>query len=159
MDLPTLTTQVFEAVSPHLPALAGTASTSAAKALGTKAPDAVVALWRKLTGRMEAKPSASEAVSDLAASPSDGDAAGAFRSQLRKLLEEDSLFATEIQALVDQVHFQVGHQIVASGSGGVAVGPGSVAAGAGGVAIGGGASVGSITTGTSSSGSKQEAES
>ena len=131
--LTALAASVFTVLQPHLSELAK----SAAGALGKKVPDAIGALWGKLRARFADKPAADEALKDLLANPDDSDVQGAFRVQLKKLLQDDAAFADEIKELVDSAGKQTSYTAEVHGSGAVAQGLDAVAAGEGGMAIGG----------------------
>ena len=128
-----LAASAFTVLQPHLSELAK----SAAGALGKKVPDAIGSLWSKLRARFADKPAADEELKDLLANPDDSDLQAVFRVRLKKLLQEDAVFADEIKGLVDSVGGQTSYKAEVHGSGAIAQGPGAVAAGEGGLAIGG----------------------
>jgi len=87
-------------VLPYLiPAAAG-AGEAALKRTGEKLSDVTwkkaEALWNKLWPKIESRPAALEAAQDLASTPDDGDAQGAFSLQLKKLFAEDAELAKAV---------------------------------------------------------------
>jgi len=85
---------------PYLLKLGDKAAEEAAKKLGGDAWEKVKAIWAKLHPKVEAKPSAQEALIDVAAAPDDEDALAALRQQLKKLLKEDPALSSEIGRLL-----------------------------------------------------------
>ncbi len=59
-------------------------------------------LYESLKARFSDKPSAQEALTDLANMPDDSDLQAALRVQLKKLLAEDESFATKLQQLLNE---------------------------------------------------------
>jgi hypothetical protein len=59
-------------------------------------------IWGKLWPKLKERPAAQEAVHDVAANPDDKDAQGALRLQLKKLLEQDSGLAGELNDLLKE---------------------------------------------------------
>jgi len=116
------------------------AGAQAAEALGSQAGQLATRVWERLSGKVASKPSAQEAVEDVAAQPEDEDALGAFRRQLRKILEDDPALRQELEALVEEGK-QAG---VIADRGGVIV-YGGISAQTGGVA--GGIIQGNVRTG------------
>ena len=106
-----------------------------AETLGQKLPEGVSKVWHAITGKFKGKPAAEESAKDLITHASDEDNQAAFRKELRKILESDSGFASELERLLLAAGANVG-PIVNTGSGAVATHRG-VAAGEGGVAVGG----------------------
>ena len=136
-----LTQSLWNYLQPYLPLLL----TEAAKAGGKQAPQAVKAIWQALTGRMEQKPAAKEALEDLRAAPDDPDMQAAFRMQVKKLAREDAAFAAELTELLRAAGTR--YEATLTGDGAIAQGEGATAVGAGGVYIGGDASGNTIVTG------------
>jgi CHAT domain len=60
------------------------------------------AIWGKLQPKVEAKPIALGAASELANSPNDADALDILQKQLKKLLDEDKALAAEIAGLMSE---------------------------------------------------------
>jgi hypothetical protein len=88
-----------------LPAAAG-AGKAALKRTGEKISEVTwkkaEALWDKLRPKIENRPAALEAAQDLANTPDDSDAQGAFSLQLKKLFADDAdLAETVAQFFVD----------------------------------------------------------
>ena len=137
MDLKLLvdTLQIFLAPAfPYLLTAADEATGEVGKQMGGGALEKVKKVWGKLRPAMEERPAALEAAKDAAKAAPDADEQGAWRVQLRKILEADPDLAQELQALVLP---QQQYQAQVQGDGAIAQGEGAVAAGAGGVAIGG----------------------
>lgn len=90
-------------ITPFLPFLLKLGNTAADKAAGKFGEDAwakAKAVWEKLHPKVEAKESAKEAVTDLAATPEDEDLQTALRVQLKKLLESDAALAEAIAQIL-----------------------------------------------------------
>jgi hypothetical protein len=124
MDVTTLAKDLAVFLIPFLPYLlkAGEkAAEEAGKKLGGDAWDRAKGLWAKLRPKVEAKPAAQEAVQDAAAAPNDEDIQAALRLQLRKLLAEDAMLASEIERLWKEAQ-QKGTTVVAAGERSVAIG-------------------------------------
>lgn len=132
MDPQAIATTAVSVLSPYL----AKAGEKAVEEVGKKLPETLGRVWRSITARLSGKPAAEEAAKDLAATPEDNDNQAAFRKELRKMLETDSAFATELAALLHSAQRESGVTVTNTGPGAVATG-GSVAAGAGGIAIGG----------------------
>jgi hypothetical protein len=102
MEIATLTAFL----SPFLPTLlklggkaVEKATESASSKFGEAAFKKAEAVWAKLSPKVEAKEAAKEAAIDVANSPEDGDAQGALRLQLKKLLEQDD----ELMKAIEQI--------------------------------------------------------
>lgn len=130
MDPMTLATTAVGFLSPYLVK----SGEKAAEKLGKKLPDLASKVWNAVTAKFSGKPAAEEAVKDMAARPDDADNQAAFRKELRKLLEADPQFASELERLLASGQRVGGDTISNTGSGAIAT-KGGVAAGAGGVAI------------------------
>lgn len=89
MDPQTITVLTSTAVG-ILSSYLAKAGESAAKKIGED-------IYDVLKGRFEKKPAAQEVLTDLEKSPEDTDIQGAMRIQLKKLLQEDEAFATQLQ--------------------------------------------------------------
>jgi hypothetical protein len=93
-------------LAPALPVLLGLgqkAIDKGAEKLGEKGAEGLVGkLWQMLKPKVEAKPAAIEAASDVAKTPADEDAIASFRQQLKKILEapENANLAAEIAKLL-----------------------------------------------------------
>lgn len=124
MDISQLAQQLTTFLTPFLPYLlkAGEkAAEEAGKKIGGDAWERAKTLWAKLRPKVEAKPTAQEAVKDAAAAPQDQDAQAALRLQLKKLLAEDKTLAQEVARLWEDAR-AAGVTVVASGARSVAVG-------------------------------------
>ncbi len=139
MDLTQLVDDLVLVLAPALPFLMSGGKElvdEAGKKMGEQAVEAAKKLWGKLRPRVEEKPAAAEAAQDVARAPEDGDALGALRIQLRKILESDLAFAAELTGLVEAAGARVTYQGQVKGSGTLVQGSGNVVAGAGGIAAG-----------------------
>jgi hypothetical protein len=99
MDVSALAMQLVTYLAPFLPYLvkAGDkAVEEAGKLFGASAWERAKSLWAKLTPKIEAKPAAKEAVQDAANAPEDEDAKAAWRLQVKKLLSEDPVLASDL---------------------------------------------------------------
>jgi hypothetical protein len=83
--------------------------------------------------KFNTKSAAKETLAELLKSPQDTDAQGAFRLQLRKLLEQDGSFVSELAALLESTSSDYRAQVV--GGGAIAQGNASKAVGQGGFLI------------------------
>jgi hypothetical protein len=138
LDLALLTTATWTALQPLLPIIAA----KGAEELGKQAGGV---LWETIKKKFDTKAAAKEALGDLLKSPNDSDLQAAFRVQLKKLLEEDPAFASN----VDQLLKATGTTYTAhlEGDGAIAQGKGAKAVGAGGVMIGGNVSGSNVVMG------------
>jgi len=118
--------QLVQILSPFLPALL-----KVGEGLGTRASqqledtgwDLAAKLWGRLGAKVDARPSAKEAATDVAAQPADVDAQGALRVQLRKLLVDEPRLQQELEALLAASQGSVTTTTVtASGERSVAIG-------------------------------------
>jgi hypothetical protein len=140
IEIPALVTTAWNVLYPYLPIIATKAAEEAGKT-------AVVEVWTAIKKKFDMKAAAKEALEDLLKNPEDGDAQGAFRNQLKKLLEEDNTFASDLASLLEKAGSDYKAQVI--GGGAIAQGDGATAVGQGGVHIGGNASGNTIVTGTS----------
>jgi len=131
IEIPVLVTSIWAALQPFLPVIA----TKAAEEIGKTA---VAKVWTALEKKFDTKSAAKEALQDLLKNPKDVDVQGAFRTQLKKLLEEDTSFADNLSKLLESAGSDYKAQII--GNGAVAQGTGAKAVGAGGVIVEGGVS-------------------
>lgn len=98
---------------PYLLKIGDKATEAAAQKLGGDAWEKVKAIWVKLRPNVEAKPSAQEAIADVAETPDDEDALAALRQQLKKLLKEDPSLDSEIdRLLVSAAQTESGRSII-----------------------------------------------
>jgi hypothetical protein len=83
-------------------------------------------IWNALRGPVEQKDAAREAVEDVSQHPDDEELRTVLRVQLRKLLEEDDVLATEVGRLWAEAEAAgattVNVRVTASGAGSVAIG-------------------------------------
>ena len=124
-----LAVSTLTALKPYLSTLSDKALNTTAEKIGGGVPDAVAKLWKKLRGQASGKPAAEEAINDILEAPEDPDTEASLRLQLKKLLQQDSEFAKELNPLVEAAV-----QISVTGSGAAAQ-QGSAAAGERGVAL------------------------
>jgi hypothetical protein len=140
MDITAMARDVALFLAPVLPfflALGGKAAEGGAQKLGADTVAKAGKLWATLR-KSAAEPEAIEAAAkDLFDLPEDGDAQGAFRLQVRKLLEANDDLAAEVAKILGEARQTSSYHAVVTGSGAVAQGPGAKAAGEGGVVIGG----------------------
>ena len=115
-----VTTHLIPAL-PYLVKIGEGAATETGKKLLGGAWDSTKALWDKLRTKVETKPAALEAAQDLATNPNDADSQATLRNQLKKLLNEDQSFATEIEQLFNKAKEVSGSQVSAT-HGGIAFG-------------------------------------
>jgi hypothetical protein len=119
MDISALTAFL----APFLPYLlqAGQkAASDAADALGEAAWPHAQKLWARIRGKVEEKPAAQEAATDVAKAPQDERARGALELQLEKLFGEDPTLAQDVGQLWDEA--QRAGVVIASGERAIAVG-------------------------------------
>ncbi len=126
MDIPQLTTAVWQLIQPYLPLLAA----KGGEELGKRA---VGEVWEAVKGRFAQKDETKKLTDKLLAEPGNPAVQGAFQYHLQDLLEADADFARALAALVEAAGGQ--YQAVVHGCGAVAQGPGAKAVGAGGVLI------------------------
>jgi hypothetical protein len=132
MDALALANTAVAFLSPYLVK----AGEKAAEEAGKKLPDAAARVWNAITTKFRGNVVAEAAVQDLAEQPGDQLNQSAFANQLRKVLEAEPVFATELAHLLEEAKRQSGDTITNTGSGAVAT-SGGVAAGSGGAAVGG----------------------
>jgi len=98
MDPVTLTATVTTFLAPYL--------AKAGKSLMEKAsdelPGAVGKLWDSLKGKMESRPESASLPDDLAKAPEDEDTKGAFKFQLKKILNEDPEFSEMLAKMLEE---------------------------------------------------------
>lgn len=118
-----------------------------AEKAGESLPDVVDKMWDTVKVKMESKPETQNLPADLAKAPDDEDTQGAFKYQLKKLLENDETFAKRLDELVNEAKQVISYSAEMKGDGAIAQGDNSVAVGRGGVHIGGSVSGSTIITG------------
>lgn len=129
IEIPALVTTTWTALQPFLPIIAAKAAEEIGKT-------AVAEVWTAIKKKFDTKEAAKEALADLLKDPQDSDAQGAFRKQLRKLLEEDNSFASDLANLLEKAGNNLNAQVI--GGGAIAQGDGAKAVGQGGIMIEGG---------------------
>ena len=102
---------------------------------GESLPDVVGKVWDTVKGKMEESPDTQALPADLVAAPDDQDMQGAFKYQLKKLLENDEAFAQQLEKLVNEAQQEITYSAALKGNGAIAQGPGAKAVGARGVLI------------------------
>jgi len=120
METTVLVQTITALLAPALPYLLK-AGESAAEKIGEDAWEKAKTLWGKLSAKIKAKPSALEAIEDIAQAPADEDAQAALRLQLKKLLAEDTGLAKELEQLISAWQKR-GNMAMAAGERSVAVG-------------------------------------
>ena len=138
IEIPALVTSAWTTLQPFLPVIA----TKAAEEIGKTA---VAKIWTAIEKKFDTKAAAKEALEDLLKNPKDEDTHVVFRVQLKKLLEEDSSFASDLAKLLESAGSDYKAQVI--GGGAVAQGAGAKAVGAGGIMIEGGMSGSNIVVG------------
>ncbi len=103
MDPTTIQVMATGALAVLQPYLA-TAGGKAAEELGKQIPAAAGRLWETIRKKLDVKAAAREAVTDILKHPDDPDMQAAFRVQIKKVLEEDPIFADQFQELVEKAH-------------------------------------------------------
>jgi len=121
---PELVAETVKLLAPALPALIA-AGGKVVEKVGGAAGDAVVVeakkIWARLVPHVEKQPALLEAAQEVAARPDDGDAEGALRVQLRKLLEAQPQLVAELTGLLPQNALQQ-NTVHNSGAGAVVAG-------------------------------------
>jgi hypothetical protein len=130
MDALALATTAVAFLSPYLVK----AGEKAAEEVGKKLPEAAAGVWNAIITKFRGNVVAEAAVKDLVEQPGDQLNQSTFVNQLRKALEAEPEFATELAHLLEEGKRQSGDTISNTGSGAVATG-GGVAAGVGGAAV------------------------
>lgn len=114
---------------------------------GESLPDVVGKVWDTVKDKMDENPETQSLPADLVATPDDQDMQGAFKYQLKKLLENDEAFAKQLEELVNEAKQGTTFSAKLDGNGAIAQGRGATAVGSRGVHIGGNASDNTIITG------------
>ncbi|MEP7010680.1 MAG: SUMF1/EgtB/PvdO family nonheme iron enzyme [Acidobacteriota bacterium] len=128
MNLPTLASQVVEALAPALPLLLGTAGAiggSVAKEIGKDVWEKGKQIWGRVGGTIEASPAAKEIAQELAADPEDADLKRQLADRLARLLAKDEALATTLAAWASEsvvVQNQGSGPAVAAATKGIAAG-------------------------------------
>jgi len=138
IEIPALVTSAWTTLLPFLPVIA----TKAAEEIGKTA---VAKIWNAIEKKFDTKAAAKEALEDLLKNPKDEDTHVVFRVQLKKLLEEDNAFASDLASLLKSAGSDYNAQVI--GGGAIAQGTNAKAVGAGGIMIEGGMSGSNIVVG------------
>jgi hypothetical protein len=107
-------------LAPFLPALlkpVQEAAGQAAERFGAAAWEQAKAIWDRLRGKVDSKPSAREAAEDIANAPESAGARASFQWQLEKLLTEDPTFARELDELWERAKRSAGVRVTVTASG------------------------------------------
>ncbi|MBI4675726.1 MAG: SUMF1/EgtB/PvdO family nonheme iron enzyme [Chloroflexi bacterium] len=106
-----LAQQLTSLLTPYLPyLLAGgkEIAKGAASKFGEKITeagwDSSQKIWEKLRPKVQAKPAAQEAVTDVVKTPDDVDAQAALRQQIKKILAEDEPLAAQVSVILNTYH-------------------------------------------------------
>ena len=128
MDIPTLTTSVWQLIEPLLPIIA----IKSAEELGKQAG---ATLWERVKKKLDNDPATQKMTEKLIAQPENTAVQGAFQYHLEEILEADADFASQLEALL----YATGTTYSANleGDGAIAQGDGAVAVGAGGTYVNG----------------------
>ncbi len=130
MDIARIAEALAAALAPVLPPLLKADGHGAGEGVSEELQN----LWEGARPAIEARSAALEAAVDLAQAPEDEDCRGAWRRQVRKILEADPELVPEMARLLDRAGVRI--EVKLEGSGASAVGDGAVAAGQGGYAAG-----------------------
>jgi hypothetical protein len=142
IEIPELVTSAWTTLQPFLPILATRAAEEISKTTIAK-------IWSAIEKKFDTRAVAKEALEDLLKTPENEDAHVVFREQLKKILEEDNAFASDLSKLLESVRSDYNAQLI--GNGAIAQGDGSVAVGQGGIYIGGNVSGSNIIMGNNNS--------
>lgn len=110
---------VLMPVLPYLTEFGGKIAESAAEKISEDMWEGGKNIWEKLRSPFESRSAALDAAKDVAATPNDDDAQGAFRQQLKKILMQDHSLAVEIERMLGQLQ-QQNMTVIASGDRSVA---------------------------------------
>ena len=144
ISIPLLVTGTWTVLEPFVKKAGGKLLEKAGEYL----PEAVGKVWEAVKAKMESKPETASLPAEVANTPEDEDAQAAFRYQLKKLLENDEAFASQLDVLVKEAKEVTMTTMTAKleGDGAIAQGEGAQAVGARGVMVGGNVT-GNIVTG------------
>ena len=140
-----LVISAWKLIAPYAKKVAGKLVEKAGESL----PDAVGKVWDTVKDKMEEHPETSALPAELTAAPDDQVVQGAFQYQLKKILENDEVFARQLEKLVTDAKQMTTttYSATLEGDGAIAQGNGATAVGKGGVHIGGNVSGSNIVTG------------
>lgn len=96
-------TPLVSFLAPYLPTLLGLGNKALGKGAEKLGEKGAEEIFKKLSPHLEAKPSAKEAVIDVAKDPDDADGLAALRLQLKKILEdpENATLKAEIAKILE----------------------------------------------------------
>jgi hypothetical protein len=118
--------QIVQILAPFLPYLVKVGEglgTQAAEQMQDKGWALAQNLWARLGAKVDSRPSAKEAATDLAAQPADEDARAALRFQIRKLLADEPALRDALEAFLKEAQGSGSTTTVtASGDRSVAIG-------------------------------------
>ena len=100
MDISSLTT-FLNPVLPYLTKLGNKTAESSVEKLGEATWNKAITIWTKLHPKIEAKPTAQEAIVDLIQNPDDPDLQAVFRVQLKKIFEQDDELCQAIAKIME----------------------------------------------------------
>jgi hypothetical protein len=143
ISIASLAVGAWKLIEPYAKKLGGKLVEKAGESL----PDVVGKVWDSVKEKMETKPETQSLPSDLVKAPEDEDTQGAFKYQLKKLLENDDAFAKRLEDLVKEAKQVTSYSANLEGDGAIAQGTGAVAVGKGGVHVGGNVNGSNIVTG------------
>jgi hypothetical protein len=134
VDVAALAAQVAATLAPSVPYLLGKVADQAGHEIGRETLQQAQALWARLRPAVESRPSAHEAVNDVAEHPADQDAQAALRLQIRKVLAEDLGLSQELARVLAETapRGDTSVRVTASGERSVAIGgdnPGTISTG------------------------------
>lgn len=145
LSIAPLALSVWNLLAPYAQKLAGKLVEEA----GDSLPDVIGKIWDTVKEKMEARPETQNLPTDLTKAPDDEDTQGAFKYQLKKLLENDEAFAKRLEELVGEAKQAISYSASMTGDGATAQGDNAVAVGRGGIHIGGNVSGSNIVAGSS----------
>jgi hypothetical protein len=137
-EISDLVKETWTVLQPFLPIIAGKAAEEIGKTTVGK-------VWVTIEKKFKAKSTAKEILEDLCKNPHSADLQASFRYQLKKLLEEDNSFVSELSNLLESTGSKFKAQVI--GGGAVAQGNNAKAVGIGGILIEGGVNDSNITAG------------
>jgi hypothetical protein len=114
---------------------------------GESLPDLTGKIWDMVKKKLETQEETKTLPADLIKTPDDLDVQGAFRYQLKKLLENDQVFAQEIEKLMSEARKSTTNAVSVEGDGAAAVGDHAMAIGKGGTYIDGSVSGSTVISG------------
>ncbi|MBT7188757.1 MAG: SUMF1/EgtB/PvdO family nonheme iron enzyme [Anaerolineae bacterium] len=128
MDIPALTTSVWQMIEPLLPLLAAKSTEEFGKEAGST-------LWDVVKKKFDDNPATQKVTEKLIAQPENTAVQGAFQYHLEEMLERNATFSKQLEALFQATGTTYAANL--EGDGAIAQGAGAVALGAGAKYIGG----------------------